>query len=47
VPTGKTPKVLLVNGVKTPLALSTVGESRYVDVAATPRNGTVDFEVLY
>ncbi len=47
VPTGKTPKTLRVNGVETPFALSTVGESRYVDVAATPRNGTVDFEVFY
>ena len=47
VPVGKTPKALLVNGVETPFALSTVGESRYVDVVATPRNGTVDFEVLY
>ena len=47
VPVGKTPKVLLVNGEKTPFALSTVGESRYVDIVTTPRNGTVDFEVLY
>lgn len=28
-------------------ALSAVGESRYIDVAATPRDGTADFEVLY
>lgn len=47
VPTGKTLKSLRVNGVETPFALSTVGESRYVDVAATPQDGTADFEVLY
>ena len=47
VPADKTPKTLRVNGAETPFALSIVGESRYVDVVATPRNGTVDFEVLY
>ena len=53
VPSGKTPKVLLVNGTETPFALSTVGESRYVDVSVyvdavvARRDGPVDFEVLY
>ena len=47
VPSGKTPKTLRVNGHEAAFALSVVGESRYVDVAATPRNGIVDLEVLY
>ena len=47
VPSGKTPKVLLVNGAETPFALSTVGESRYVDATVTPVGGIADFEVLY
>ena len=46
-PSGKTPKTLRVNGHEAAFALSVVGESRYVDVAATPRNGIVDLEVLY
>ena len=47
VPSGKTPKSLRVNGVETAFALSTVGESRYVDVMVLPANGVADFEVLY
>jgi hypothetical protein len=47
VPSGKTPKALRVNGREMAFALSTVGESRYVDVAVTPQDGVADFEVLY
>ena len=47
VPPGKTPKTLRVNGVETAFALSIVGESRYVDVTASPMNDVADFEVLY
>ena len=36
-----------VNGVETAFALSTVGESRYVDVGTVPQNSIIDFEVLY
>ncbi len=47
VPSGKTPKALRVNGREMDFTLSTVGESRYVDVMVLPVNGVVDFEVLY
>ena len=47
VPTGKTPKVLLLNGAETPFTLASVGESRYVDATVTPTGGIADFEVLY
>ena len=47
VPPGKTPKTLRVNGKETAFTLSTVGESRYVDVTTSPANGVADFEVLY
>ena len=47
VPSGKTPKILRVNGTETAFTLSTVGESRYVDATVTPAGGVVDFEVLY
>ena len=47
VPAGKTPKTLRVNGRETAFSISTVGESRYVDVAVLPVNGIADFEALY
>ena len=47
VPSGKTPKTLLVNGGETALAISSVGESRYVDATVSPVGGVADFEVLY
>ncbi len=47
VPEGRSPKTLLVNGKETAFTLSTVGESRYVDVVVTPTDGVADFEVLY
>jgi hypothetical protein len=47
VPSGKTPKTLLVNGAETAFALSTVGESRYVDVVVVSCDGTTDLEVIY
>ena len=37
---------LLVNGAEAQFALSTVGESKYVDFTASPSNGMVDFEIL-
>ena len=46
-PDGKNPKALLVDGKETEFTLSVVGQSRYVDVAVSPANGTVDFEVMY
>lgn len=46
-PEDKTPKTLLVNGEETAFALTTVGESRYVDAVVTPTGGVADFEVLY
>lgn len=46
-PEDKTPKTLLVNGEETDFALTTVGESRYVDAVVTPTGGVADFEVLY
>ena len=47
VPVGKMPKVLHVDGTEMVFALSTVGESRYVDATVFPVGGVVDFEVLY
>ncbi len=41
------PKTLLVNGEETDFAISTVGESRYVDATVSPKDGVADFEVLY
>ena len=46
-PEDKTPKTLLVNGEETAFALTTVGESRYVDADVTPTDCVADFEVLY
>ena len=47
VPFGKVPKSLRVNGAETAFAISTVGESRYVDATVVPQGGVADFEVLY
>ena len=47
VPAGKMPVKLLVDGVETTFALNVVFGSRYVDVTVRPRNGVVDFEILY
>ena len=47
VPSGKTPKTLLVNGGETAFTISSVGESRYVDATVSPVGGVADFEVLY
>ena len=47
VPSGKTPKILRVNGAETPFKLVSVGESRYVDTDVAPQAGVADFEVLY
>ncbi|MBQ2631665.1 MAG: hypothetical protein IJG13_18465 [Kiritimatiellae bacterium] len=47
VPACKMPKALHVDGAEMAFTLSTVGESRYVDVVVTPADGVVDFEVLY
>jgi len=46
-PRAATPRLLLVDGIVTSFSLAVVGESRYVDVAVSPSNGVVDFEVLY
>jgi len=46
-PEGKSPKLLLVNGEETPFEMSTVDESRYVDVTVTPKDGVADFELPF
>ena len=47
VPSGKVPAKLLVDGKETPFVLSDVYGSKYVDATVAPKNGEVDFEVLY
>lgn len=46
-PAGKVPEKLLVDGVETKFAISDIYGSKYLDVIARPKNGVVDFEVLY
>ena len=46
-PAGKVPEKLLVDGVETKFAISDIYGSEYLDVIARPKNGVVDFEVLY
>lgn len=46
-PVGKKPRLLRVDGNETPFSISTIGESRYLDAVVKPKDGTVDFEVLY
>ena len=47
VPSGKVPAKLLVDGKETPFVLSDVYGTKYVDATVAPKNGEVDFEVLY
>lgn len=47
VPQGKVPIRLLVDGVETKFDPVDFFGSRYVDVTIAPKNGVVDFEVLY
>lgn len=46
-PAGREAAELRVDGVPTPFAVTKVGASAYVDVTVSPRNGSVDFEVVY
>ena len=46
-PKGRGCSRLLVNGVEAAFALSTVGESLYVDAVVEPTAGVADFEMLY
>ena len=47
VPAGRVPAKLLVDGRETPFELGDVFGSKYVDATVRPRNGVVDFEVLF
>lgn len=47
VPNGRIPKKLLVDGIEAPFELNDVYGSKYVDIKVEPKNGVVDFEILY